>query len=199
MQLTERLSSTLTACFLKKGWITVKDIPYCKYILDGCIGKAVFLVLLLVVCAIFHCYMEALSFSLVLLSFRRRMGGWHANSRWLCQVLSIGSVIIASCFLGPFLSEASPLIILSINGLAVFLSIFLSPAYPPQLHFSTEEKKGNIRKKNRFLLILVLLQLPLVRLLGLDILIYTGLGLCFGISSVLIQRTTQIIGKDNEK
>lgn len=199
MQLTERLSSSLTACFLRKGWITTEDIPYCKYILDGCIGKAVFLVLLMAVCTIFHCYKEALSFSLVLLAFRQRMGGWHASSRWLCQVLSIGSVIIASCFLGPFLSEASPLIILSINVLAVCLAFFLSPAYPPQLHFSTEEKKGNIRKKNRFLLILFLLQLPLVRLLGLDILIYTGLGLYFGIISVLIQRTTQIIGKDNEK
>lgn len=197
--MTERLLSSLTACFLRKGWITTEDIPYCKYILDGCIGKAVFLVLLLAVCTIFHCYREALSFSLVLLAFRRRMGGWHASSRWLCQVLSIGSVIIASCFLGPLFADAQPWIILSINALSVFLAFFLSPAYPPQVHFSTEEAKGNIRKKNRFLLILVFLQFPLVQLLGLDILIYTGLGLYFGIISVLIQRTTQIIGKDNEK
>lgn len=199
--LTERLSTSLASCFLRRGWIRSEDIPYCKYMLDGFIGKSTFFLLLLAVCSIFHCYKEALSFCFVLLSFRRRMGGWHANSRLLCQVLSISSVLLVCLFVGPILSKAAPWIIVSINSSLIIISFFLPPAYPPQLHFTDEEATANLRKKNLFLVTLIIVQGLLIFIFNLKILVYSSLGLCLGIISVIMERTTKKIGKDkrNEK
>lgn len=195
--MTDKLITSLSSCFLSRGWICTEDIPSFRYVLECFIGRITFLSLLALVCIILHCYEEALSFSVVLLIFRRRMGGWHARSRWLCQMLSIGSVILVSCLLGPLLSKAPFWITISANILLILTSFLLSPVYPPQMHFSAEEKTGNIRKKNQFLLILLILQFPLVKLFNYEILSYINLGLCFGMTSLFIEYISNLNRKDN--
>ncbi len=194
--LTDKLITVLSSYFLTRGWIDTEDIPSCRYMLDRLIGRITFLILLAFVCAIFHCCEEAISFSVVLSIFRRRMGGWHANSRWLCQILSISSVIITSCLLGPILANTSSWTIIITNLLAILLSLFLSPVYPIQMHISPEERSGNIKRKNLFLLILSALQFPLVQLFGLRILTSVSLGLYFGIVSLFAEKI-KLNRKDN--
>lgn len=189
--LTSRIITSLTSRFIDNGWISEEDTPFFQYALDSFIGKTVFFVLLTIICVILHCFKEALIFSIVFLAFRSRMGGWHANSRWLCQLLSIGIVIVSSCILGPQFEKLHISILVSLNLSAIVISFFLSPAYPPQLHLSQDEIKGNIYKKNQLLIVLILIQLPLIFLLDYRILSYTSLGLILGICLVFIERITQ--------
>jgi len=189
--LTSRVITSLTSRFIDNGWISEEDTPFFQYALDSFIGKTVFFVLLTIICVILHCFKEALIFSIVFLAFRSRMGGWHANSRWLCQLLSIGIVIVSSCMLGPQLENLHISILVSLNLSVIVISFFLSPAYPPQLHLSQDEIKGNIYKKNQLLIVLILIQLPLIFLLDYRILSYTSLGLILGICLVFIERITQ--------
>lgn len=189
--MTSRVITSLTSRFIDTGWISEEDTPFFQYALDSFIGKTVFFVLLTIICVILHCFKEALIFSIVFLAFRSRMGGWHANSRWLCQLLSIGIVIVSSCILGPQFEKLRISILVSLNLSVIVISFFLSPAYPPQLHLSQDEIKGNIYKKNQLLIVLILIQLPLIFLLDYRILSYTSLGLILGICLVFIERITQ--------
>lgn len=193
----EQLSTYLSSCLQRKGWIRTEDIPHFKYWLDVFWGKVIFFLFLFVVCEIFRCFTEAISFSFPLLAFRRRMGGWHASSRLFCQIVSIDSVIFVCCFLGPTLTNLALWINVFINCVIIGIAFFLPPAYPSQLHFSNEEAKGNLQKKNLFLVMLIIIQ-GLLFAFNLNILIYTSLGLCFGIASVLIEHTTKKLRKDNK-
>ncbi len=189
--MTSRIITSLTSRFIDNGWIRNEDTPHFQYALDAFIGKAIFFTLLTIICAILRCFKEALIFSIVLLSFRSRMGGWHANSRWLCQILSISTVIISCYFLGPLIAKFDVPIIICLNLLAIIISFFLSPAFPLQLHFSQSEVEGNIRKKNQMLGVLLLVQLILVLAFDFRMLSFTTLGLLFGICSVTIEKVTQ--------
>lgn len=193
---TQKFVSSLTSIFLRKGWISEQDIPYCRYSLQFLFGKVSFFVLLFITCAVLDCYKEALFFSIVLLSFRKRMGGWHAKHPWLCQIISIALVIFSVSVLGPQLTKLQPPTIIAINCITILISFFLPPAFPPQLHFNQEEKYANVQKKNQMLVLLSALQPILVFLFSPKILIFSSLGLLFGISSVLIEKAIQNNGKE---
>lgn len=189
--LTNKIISSLTSRFIGKGWIQEEDIPSFQYTLDIFIGKLLFLILLTVICSVLHCFTEAFILSLVLLTFRSRMGGWHASSRWLCQFVSIGIVILSCCLFGPILEKLPLLVLACLNLSAITTSFFITPAYPPQVHLSQEEIRGNILKKNLLLVVLLLTQIPAVIAFDYRILSYTTLGLCFCILSVVIQKIAQ--------
>ena len=194
--MTQKFVSSLTSIFLRKGWIRKQDIPYCRYSLEFLFGKVSFFVLLLITCTVLGCHKEAITFSVVLLSFRRRMGGWHAKHPWLCQIISIGLVILSISVLGPQLTKLQPPAIIAINCVTILISFFLPPAFPPQLHLNQEEKNANVQKKNQMLILLSTLQPILVFLFSPTILVFSSLGLFFGISSVLIEKASQNYGKE---
>ena len=183
----KRMILFLTFVFLKRGWICKEDVPHCGYALECLIIKVAFFILLSITCAALCCYKEALIFSVVLFSFRKRMGGWHSQNPWFCQFLSLGLVILNATVFGPQSASLRLSSIIGIDFVLIIISFYLPPAFPPQLHFTHKEVEANIHKKNNMITILFFVQAFFVLLGFPSVLIYSSLGLLFGIVSVLAQ------------
>lgn len=183
----------LTAIFIKKEWIREELAPLCCYELEARLGTLLFFMLITAISLILHKCVEALIFSVTLFLFRRRMGGWHAPSAWLCQTVSVCIMIFVVLVAGPSLVRLGHFGTLASNAVIVTASFVVPPAIPPQMHLPGTEVIASVKKKNRLLLILIAAQFPLYCLWGIEVIAYITLGLSFGVISIIHEKIKQKI------
>ena len=191
-----QLSQMITDKSLKKNWISNDQREICCYAIERRLGSTLFLLLLLLVALVAGEFLRTISFVSVFFVFRRRMGGWHANSALLCFILSLSIVLISIFFIGPAAERLPFSVILSVNILFSVILFILPPAFPPQLHFTAEESRANTKRKNILLLILMALQILLGLTKASKILTYIALSLIATFITVMIQA---LVNKNRKK
>ena len=183
----QKIALNLTEYSIKQKWIDPTQSQWCQYALEKRLGFIFFAMMCILLAAVIHEWVALFSFVVVFYVFRQKMGGWHAHSFWLCQLISLGTVIVAVVILGPLLEQVKPSVIISLDIPLIAWTYFLKPAYPPALHFSQKIREANTKRKNQMLLWLTIFQLLSLMLTGFSFLIYSILGLAIADLSVLVQ------------
>lgn len=190
--LMHTLSLAIAEACSTRGWIEVRDKPWCAYAVEKKLISLCFFLLLIPFAVVLGVLPQAAVFSCVLYLLRRRYGGWHAPFAWLCQVISITLVLAVTLIVGPAMTQLPTLVVWGTDAIVMTIAIIQPPVYPPQLHFNQEIKRANTRKKNLVLLAVIVLQLGLGALVK-DILIYSFLAVLAGVTSVYIEILQQRI------
>ena len=181
-----RLACQIAAYSVKRSWIDSDERAICCYSLERRLLLIVFLLVQVLIYAAVGKIPEAFIYITVVLLFRRRIGGIHANSAWLCQVISTALVLVSVFIIGP-LVDKFPAKVICVCDTLLILSLFLiRPFYPVQVHFSQHDIEGNIRKKNILLIFLIMVQALTANWLGMLFITYSSLGLLLVILTVLI-------------
>lgn len=169
-----------------QGWIDDNDLEICCYSFERRLLAGLFLLTQLCIYAPLGKLPEAFIFISVVLPFRRRMGGIHANSAWLCQILSTVSVLISVLILGPLVRQLPPLIIIAGDTVLIICGFFLVPSYPPQVHFTQQDIDGNIQRIHFMLAALILAQVVSIQWFDMLYIVYSSIGLLFVIITVIL-------------
>lgn len=172
----------------EKNWINAEDRMWCVYVLEKWMGILLFFSSVTVWMAVSGLWGETLGFLIPFYLLRRRIGGCHAKSARACYLISMGLVILISAFLGRWLLLLPRELILLLDGAAVLAGLLLSPAYPPQVNFTEEEKAANGRKKNLLLGEFFLLQLVTTVIPGFRFPAFSFCGISVSLITVIIQK-----------
>lgn len=191
-----RIAYRISSYSVTHGWINADDQAICCYAFERRLLSALFLLTQFIIYAPLGKLFEAFIFITVVLTFRRRVGGIHASSEWLCQIISTASVLVSVLILGPAAENLPPIAICIGNATLILCLFLIKPLYPPQVHFSQHEIDGNIHRKNVLLVLLVLAQVLSVIWLNMLFIIYSSIGLLLVIFTIIIGRNN--IGKDME-
>lgn len=152
------MAQKLTAICMERKWIEPENAAWCIYTIEKWMSILTqFLIflffgiiidqVLLVVLFVGSCYM-----------LRRRIGGWHADTPWQCQLLG-GTLVVVTVILILAVATKIPLWgHVLVAFIADTICILQKPVYPSQLHFSEEVLALNNRKKTQWIGILALLQ-----------------------------------------
>lgn len=185
--MVKRLAATITQYCISHNWIECSKSQWCQYAAEKILGKLAFSWQCLLLGILTGRFCEMIVFVLTFYAFRERMGGWHANHFWSCQILSVAITVSAVIFFGPCLEGASLLFSVTINIIIVLLTCCSKPAYPVAVHFTAEIKYLNTKKKNRMLIGLVVFQIFTLIVCDSTIFVYSLLALAFTDFSVLLQ------------
>lgn len=181
-----KLAYQIASHSVARGWIGDDDLAICCYAVERRLLSAFFFLVLSLTVAPLKKIPEAIIFASVVLAFRQRMGGIHANNEWTCLFISISSVLISVAILGPYFGRLSVKVIYTFCVVVVTFTFFLEPSYPPQVHFDQQAIVANTKRKNVLLAMLALLQIVSVRWFGSFFIIYSSLGLSFVDITVII-------------
>lgn len=176
------------AC-LKRNLIQDEERLLCIYSVEKRLFTALFFLCLLPLSLLLHVFQQAAVYSLVLYLLRRRFGGWHASKAWACQLLSLLIVFVNTCLLGLLVKQLPIKIVWMIDALILMIALITKPIYPPQVHFGQDVVVANHRRKNLFLLIIILLQCVGKRFA--DLMIYSMLAVLTCVISVYIENLRQ--------
>lgn len=193
MNMIRQASEKFTKLCLRRSWIDRENEDWCIYVLEKWLGICLFFLTVILWMLVSRKFLETMSFLFPLYFLRRRMGGWHANSRRVCFLLSIGSVILTSRFLGDLLVHAPLWSLLAMNGVLVLLSWQLQPGYPPQVNYGKEETVANHVRKNRLLLLIVCTQVFSTAFLDRRVLCNSICGVALAVVTVIIQKRKRVI------
>lgn len=183
----KELATSITQYSVTHDWIESSQYDWCRYALEKQLCKTLFFLVCLVLTIITHLWIQVGAFVFTFYLFRCRMGGWHANAIWSCQILSFVLLVGITLFIGPAVEYIPLFALIAIDTIIIIATYFVPPVYPKEAHFTQEIKRSNIQKKNAFLLILVVLQVLSMTIFGPLFLIYGMLGLVFTDISVLLQ------------
>lgn len=190
-----RLACQIAAYSANCGWIDNDERAICCYAFERRLLQVVFLLVQVLIYAPTGKIPEAFIYIAVVLLFRRRIGGVHANSAWFCQVISTALVLISVFVFGPLVEKLPPKSIFVCDTLLILGLFFIKPSYPVQVHFSQHDIEGNIRRKNILLILLIMAQALTAKWLGMLFITYSSLGLLLVILTVLIGKYAK--RKDN--
>ena len=193
MNMIRQASEKFTKLCLRRSWIDRENEDWCTYVLEKWLGICLFFLTVILWMLVSRKFLETMSFLFPLYFLRRRMGGWHANSRRVCFLLSIGSVILTSRFLGDLLVHAPLWSLLAMNGVLVLLSWQLQPGYPPQVNYGKEETVANHVRKNRLLLLILCTQVFSTAFLDRRVLCNSFCGVALAVVTVIIQKRKRVI------
>lgn len=178
----------LTEICFARNWIDMDQREWCIYALEKWIGIFIFFSTVLVYSLVSKRMVEVLSFLAPFYFLRRRIGGCHASTQLLCFCISVSLVVFVSAFLGEALLQI-PKGLLYVLDIAVVVTAFLlSPAYPPQLHFTEHEKRANNHKKNIILILLLAAQALLVLISRPLVFSCSFCGITFAVVTVVLQK-----------
>lgn len=185
-----RVACRIAAYSVSHGWIDDDAFSLCTFAFERRLSLALFLIVQFLVCFPAGKLFEGSIYISVTIAFRRRMGGIHASSAWLCQIVSTVVVFLAVFIIGPFINHLPHSIIYIGDAILILFTYFLKPAYPPQAHFTHCDQCGNVHRKNSMLIALLLLQLLSLLFLDIRFIVYS-------LTSLLTVVITVIIGKIN--
>lgn len=185
------LSNRIAMFLVGHELVDPQYLPLLRYNIDSVLRTSFFALIVFLISAALHIWVEALSFTAASFLLRRRMGGWHAPTPWLCQAISVASVLIAALVVGPLLETLPERVIYPLSMLLDLFAFVLRPAYPPQLHFNDKESRANSNRKNLLVGLLALIQLVSFLWLDFRIVIYSSLGLAVTVCSVLLEKIIQ--------
>ena len=183
----QKIASSLTEYSVSHHWISSSKVQWCQYALEKRLGIVFFIAICCLFAAITSTWVEVLIFTSVLYLFRRRLGGWHANNFYFCQLISVGTVIVTVLFIGPHLELVAPTVLIVLDIILIVCTYALKPVYPRSAHFTRDITLANAKKKNHLLLIIVLFQFFCLKLDFFLFLTYSLLGLVIADLSVLLQ------------
>lgn len=181
----------LTEVFCKRNWVDEKLRDWCIYTVEKWLGILLFFLAVTAWMLISGRYLETLYFLAPFYFLRRRIGGYHAKSLAMCFFLSIAIVILVSAFLGEWLLVLTEKLLFLLDAVAIALVLVVSPAYPPQLNFTEEEKKANLVRKNILAAGIFLVQILTDIVLEPDLISFSFCGICFVLITVLIQKNNK--------
>jgi accessory gene regulator protein AgrB len=189
--MVQKFAIKLADFSVKQKWIEPGEVLWCSYAVQKWIGTLSFVCLCVGFAVVSGSEIPLLIFSIVFFMFRRRLGGWHANHFWICQLLSIGTVILIVTAIGPFFEQVDTRLLWIADIILVGCAFAGKPAYPKQVHFSYEDILGNMKRKNQLLLILILFQCICWKLFRYQHVVYSFLGLAIAEFSVLLEYISQ--------
>ena len=183
----KKLATSITQYSIMHNWIEHSQYAWCRYALEKELGKIPFSIICLVLMKFTNTWVAISSFVLVFCIFRSRMGGWHARHIWSCQLISVTLVVFVTFILGPFIECMQHSMIFALDIAIIGVTLFLSPVYPSEAHFSQEVKALNNSRKNVMLLVLLIFQGVDMVIAGPSFLIYSLVALLITDISVLLQ------------
>ncbi len=182
------ISKNLTQYFLSKNIITKNQIEACEYSIHTRLMKLIFILSILAISLAFNVFIESIIFLILVLSLRRRTGGYHANSEIVCFIFSIGITIFATVFLADFINSFNNIFRFLIYINSVFILFLYAPINHPNLEMSDKEMRfhRNKMKKEIFIVSLILITFELFNQSLISSLLISGVMLVA--SSVLISK-----------
>lgn len=183
----KQFASVITQYSVTHDWIESSQYAWCQYALEKQLAKMLFFFVCIILVIFTHTWVETGSFILIFYLFRSRMGGWHANHVWSCQIISIALVIMITFVVGPFLECLRQPTLIVIDITIITVTFFVAPLYPVEAHFTQAVKISNMTRKNIMLLILMILQGISLVVSGPSFLTYSLLALLITDFSVLLQ------------
>lgn len=190
----------LTEVFCKRNWVDEELRDWCIYTVEKWLGILIFFMAVTAWMLISGRYLETLYFLVPFYLLRRRIGGYHAKSQAMCFSLSIAIVILVSAFLGEWLLVLPEKLFFLLDAVAIALVLAVSPAYPPQLNFTEEEKKANLARKNILASGIFLAQIFTEIMLEPCLISFSFCAICFVLITVLIQKNNNKKGeRENEE
>lgn len=199
MRMMRQGAERLTEVFCKRNLVDEELRDWCIYTVEKWLGILLFFLAVTVWMLISGRYLETLYFLVPFYLFRRRIGGYHAESQAMCFFLSIAIVIFVSAFLGEWLLALPEKLLFLLDALAIALVLVASPAYPPQLNFTEEEKKANLVRKNILAAGIFLAQIFTAIALEPGLISFSFCGICFVLITVLIQKNNIKGERENEE
>lgn len=172
--------------------IDQQHFSHLQYKTEILLRTLVFMLCLILLSAITHLQIEIGILTLTIYLFRKRMGGWHASRPWICFIISLALILIMTLIVAPLATNAPKSMFFLLCLALDFVVAILPPAFPPQLHFSTQEKNANIKRKNQLLVIVIIIQIIAFLWCDFRIVIYTFFGLAITVISVLLEKTIHL-------
>lgn len=152
-----QISSCIAHFCCSREWLPPHHLDLFIYALETKFSTILFLCSVTVISIISHRFYTSMVFCLSILLLRSRLGGYHCSSPLLCQITSLGLVILNIYLIGPHIPYTKNILLLSLTILLDIIIIVVKPKFPPQLHFTQETILVNTQRKN----IIILSFLPL--------------------------------------
>ena len=175
---------------ISRNWITAERKQWCVYALETKIQAALLFCLIFMIAAFAGMLYQSIIYSCILYLLRKRFGGWHAPTAWLCQVISVAIVLAVVFFIAPKIMKLSLIKLWILKVVAFLFALLLKPVYPQKAHFSNGVIYANQRRKNILLFLVLTVQTCTFKRYS-EILVYCMLAIYTGIISVLIEYTQQ--------
>lgn len=150
----DTFSETLTSYFLRKGWIEISQVSWCKYMVKHRAMDVISLLWLVPVGCLVVPWYISLTFVLSYRFLRSRTGGYHAKTPHGCLFASTATQL-AGGFL--ILHVQGTLLLFCILVVSSILIVVLSPANNAEMHLTAEEIKALLPRIKLRLLFLWLL------------------------------------------
>ena len=175
---------------IRKQWINEQDKLWCIYALEKKLLTLLFFLSLLPFGLFFHSLDSISIFSILFLLLRRRFGGWHAPTIFLCQIIGIVIVLLAIQIIGPRIIIIEKHFLFFLNGCVMFIALITKPVFPEQVHFNEDAVIENNSRKNKILLSIFLLQITIGRFF-LTFLVNSFMAVLFCLLLVCVEKKRQ--------
>ena len=189
-----RYISTIVAEYaVKNKLLSMEKKAWLIYILQKYISAILIICIIEVTEGVLNKALQAAMLTVTILSLRRIIGGWHANTIIGCYMVSLLCIIGTIHVLTPLLVswEYSPILL---SALSIY-AFKVKPIYPKQCAFSDEVVRANLVKKNRRLMLLYFNSFFLEYLFPSSMVIIM-LGINIAMGAVLIEYIIQKGGKE---
>lgn len=133
--MVSRIDRFVNYCIEKKV-ISPADSAWFKYGLEKRIYTLLVAIPFWFAAVILTDIYTAISFFICFYCLRRRINGFHAESVWMCFILSLFFEILFLGILNPLLNTTADLFLAIVSSIIIF---FLAPYNHPHMHLSTNE------------------------------------------------------------
>ena len=192
-------SEKLARHFVNQKWISADDYEWCVYMIEKKIYHYGYIFVLLMISCLIGSFCNTIVFLSVFCGLRRRIGGWHAPTPFICMCLSVLIILSVSLILEPTIVKFLPLeLVFKYNILAVTITFMMEPFYPPCIHFEKKEIVANNKKKNTILLFVIIEDVIFVCFNQREFLSGSLLGILFTLILVLAEKIKQK-GEEDER
>ena len=122
-----KVSIILTNACISQKWIAEDRKEWCIYAIETKMQAISLFTLLTIISLALDVFLETFTYSWVLYILRRKIGGWHAPTAWLCQIISISMVLSTVFFIGPLFEMLPFPVIWILDGLAFLIALLQKP------------------------------------------------------------------------
>lgn len=157
-QMIHNVAAKIAKASCERAWIGEDDFEWCVYALEKRISILLYMTVVLLWIVVSGRLVDTLSFLLPFYLMRRRIGGCHVNSAGVCFTLSVLLVILASIFASKAAVYLPQNILIFADAAAFFTGLLVKPSYPPQAHFTQDERLANKCRKNILLCMILAAQ-----------------------------------------
>ena len=132
----DAFSEKLTSYFLRKDWIEVDQVPWCKYMVKHRALDVISLLWLIPVGCLVTPWYVSIAFVLSYRFLRSRTGGYHAKTPHGCLFASTVTQLAGGFFISHV--PKTPLLLCTLVVSSI-LVVVLSPANNAEIHLTVEE------------------------------------------------------------